>query len=96
MQPTGRVGASLRSATACVSALSDVGLCAGRHDGPQLICKSLGTRQGLWWMEIRPQHGDTRLLAAMAIFIEYPVLAVAIGLVLLGPGRRAQRPAVDR
>ncbi|HEX4891677.1 MAG TPA: hypothetical protein VFV47_00200 [Hyphomicrobiaceae bacterium] len=32
-----------------------------------------------------------RLLGAMAIFIEYPVLAAAIGLVLLALGRRAHR-----
>jgi formate hydrogenlyase subunit 3/multisubunit Na+/H+ antiporter MnhD subunit len=31
------------------------------------------------------------LLGAMAIFIEYPILAVAIGVVLLGLGRRAHR-----
>jgi formate hydrogenlyase subunit 3/multisubunit Na+/H+ antiporter MnhD subunit len=32
-----------------------------------------------------------RLLGAMAIFIEYPVLAAAIGVALLGLGRRAHR-----
>ena len=32
-----------------------------------------------------------RLLGAMAILIEYPVVAAAIGLVLLGLGRRAHR-----
>jgi hypothetical protein len=32
-----------------------------------------------------------RLLGAMAIFIEYPVLALAIGIVLLGLGRAARR-----
>ena len=32
-----------------------------------------------------------RLLGAMAIFIEYPVLAAAIGVTLLGLGRHAHR-----
>jgi formate hydrogenlyase subunit 3/multisubunit Na+/H+ antiporter MnhD subunit len=32
-----------------------------------------------------------RLLGAMAIFIEYPLLALAIGAVLLALGRRARR-----
>jgi hypothetical protein len=35
-----------------------------------------------------------RLLGAMAIFIEYPVLALAIGIVLLGLGRAARRRVV--
>jgi len=35
-----------------------------------------------------------RLLGVMAIFIEYPVLALAIGAVLLGLGRRASRRVV--
>ena len=35
-----------------------------------------------------------RLLGAMAIFIEYPLLALAIGAVLLGLGRRARRRVV--
>jgi hypothetical protein len=33
-------------------------------------------------------------LAAMAIFIEYPILAAALGLVLLGVGRLARRRVV--
>ena len=32
-----------------------------------------------------------RLFGALAIFIEYPILAVAIGIVLLELGRRARR-----
>ncbi len=35
-----------------------------------------------------------RLLGAMAIFIEYPVLALALGAVLLGVGRYARRRVV--
>ena len=35
-----------------------------------------------------------RLLGAMAIFIEYPVLALAIGIVLLGLGRATRRRIV--
>jgi formate hydrogenlyase subunit 3/multisubunit Na+/H+ antiporter MnhD subunit len=35
-----------------------------------------------------------RLLSAMAIFIEYPVLAAAIGIVLLVLGRRTRRRVV--
>ncbi len=35
-----------------------------------------------------------RLLGAMAIFIEYPVLALALGAVLLGLGRWARRRVV--
>jgi len=35
-----------------------------------------------------------RLLGAMAIFIEYPLLALAIGAVLLALGRRAHRRVV--
>ncbi len=35
-----------------------------------------------------------RLLGAMAIFIEYPLLAFAIGAVLFGMGRRARRRVV--
>jgi formate hydrogenlyase subunit 3/multisubunit Na+/H+ antiporter MnhD subunit len=35
-----------------------------------------------------------RLLGAMAIFIEYPLLALAIGAVLLGLGRRVRRRVV--
>ena len=35
-----------------------------------------------------------RLLGAMAIFIEYPLLALAIGAVLLGLGRRTHRRVV--
>ena len=32
-----------------------------------------------------------RLLSAMAIFIEYPLLAAAVGVVLVGAGRRTHR-----
>jgi hypothetical protein len=35
-----------------------------------------------------------RLLSAMAIFIEYPALAAAVGLLLLGLGRWARRRVV--
>jgi hypothetical protein len=35
-----------------------------------------------------------RLLGAMAVFIEYPVLALAIGIGLLGLGRAARRGVV--
>jgi hypothetical protein len=34
------------------------------------------------------------LLGAMAIFLEYPILAAAIGIVLLGLGRRTRRRVV--
>jgi formate hydrogenlyase subunit 3/multisubunit Na+/H+ antiporter MnhD subunit len=35
-----------------------------------------------------------RLLSAMAIFVEYPILAAVTGLVLLGLGRRIRRRVV--
>lgn len=35
-----------------------------------------------------------RLLGAMAVFVEYPIAAAAIGILLLGSGRWTRRPVV--